>query len=372
MTDRDLAKIADLVRNGFDVVTLLREVNEVLVKAVPHYWTPCWYTMDPASQLITSHFHEGLDEFPAEWLADEYSGDDVHSLNVVIATGLPVSTLHEITGGDPSGSRRWKLNMELGGDQELIAPLRNRGGQVWGALGLYREPGAPVFSAGERDDIIRMAPLLADGIRRGLLMGEAIDPEVSTAPGLVILDGPTEVASMTDRAWVLLEDFPDGDLDRGLLPTAISSVAVAAMTKEGGPGALPELHLRTRSGSWVTLHGSVLSSHSGHQAAVIIEPEHPSRIIPLLMDAYGLTDREQQVTRLVLAGLSTDRIAKELLVVPATIQQHLKSIFDKTGVRSRSALIGQVFFRHYEPRLRDNESRVATARPVRGGPSQTG
>ncbi len=71
MTDRDVAKVADLVRNGSDVVTLLREVNDVMVKAVPHYWTPCWYTIDPA-----------------DWLADEYSGNDVHSLNVVIATGL--------------------------------------------------------------------------------------------------------------------------------------------------------------------------------------------------------------------------------------------------------------------------------------------
>ena len=29
--------------------------------------------------------------------------------------------------------------MALGGDQELIAALRTPSGQVWGALGLYRE-----------------------------------------------------------------------------------------------------------------------------------------------------------------------------------------------------------------------------------------
>src|SRR5680860_1515359 len=182
MVDRTVLRVSELVRRGSDVVTLLREVNELMVASVPHFWTPCWYTLDPATHLITSHFHEGMNEFPAEWLAEEYRGHDVHSLASVIATGRPISTLHEATGGDPTATRRWQLNMELGGDQELIAPLRSRGGQVWGALGLYRETGAPVFSGQEREVITRIAPLLADGVRRGLLTGEARDPEFDLRP----------------------------------------------------------------------------------------------------------------------------------------------------------------------------------------------
>ena len=39
-----------------------------------------------------------------------------------------------------------------------------------------------------------------------------------------------------------------------------------------------------------------------------------SRIVPLLMSAYGLTEREQQLTRLVLQGFSTIDIADHLVV----------------------------------------------------------
>jgi DNA-binding CsgD family transcriptional regulator len=368
-------KIARIARQGLDLVTFWRESSEAVASAVSYYWTPCWYTLDPASLLVTSHFHEGMPEIPREWLAQEYYGDDVNKLADVARSERGISTLHEATGGDPTVSPRWHQNIALGGDQEMIAALRTRSGAVWGALGLYRERRQPLFDREELEFIQAMAPYLAEGARRALLVGEATDPEGPDAPGLVVLSDGWDVESTTPGVERWLSDLPDGDWDAGKLPSVVLSVAGRALrTAEypDEPGEIAVARVLSRSRTWVVLHGASLVSAGSRRVAVIVEPAHPARIAPLLMSAYGLTEREQDVTRLVLQGNSTAEIAQRLVVSAHTVQQHLKSVFDKMGVRSRRDLVGKVFFSHYEPRVRDNERRVVADQPLRGGPFDGG
>jgi DNA-binding CsgD family transcriptional regulator len=364
-------KLARLAGQGLDLVTLWRASTEVLTSVVPYDFAPCWFTLDPASLLVTSHFDEGVPELPRQWLIHEYYQDDVNKLADVARSRRGVSTLHEATGGDPSSSPRWHFNMTLGGDQELIVALRTPAGEVWGALGLYREPGRPLFDDTELAFVQSLAPSLAEGARRALLVGEATDPEGPNAPGLLVLSDDGEVESATPGVERWLAALPDGDPQAGKLPSAVLAVAGQALrTAEhpDQPGEVAVSRVLSRSGTWVLLHGASLVSGGPRRVAVIVEPAHPARIAPLLMSAYGLTEREQDVTRLVLQGNSTAETAERLVVSTHTVQQHLKSIFDKTGVRSRRDLVAKVFFAHYEPRLRDNERRASADQPLRGGP----
>jgi len=368
--ERAAARIAELSGRGHDLVTFWRECTEVLEAAVPHYDKPCWYTLDPASLLITSHYHDGLPEYPSKMLRHEYYGDDVNQISDVVRSESGISTLHDATGGDPSSSPSWQMNMQMGGDQEMIAALRT-GGAVWGAVGLYRAPGEPVFDGEEKALLKAIGPDLATGARAGLLVGEARDPQWPDSPGLVVLSEEGEVESTTPGVERWLSDLPDGDLDAGRLPSVVHAVAGRALrTAEGSDdsGELALARVLSRSGTWVVLHGTSLVASGSRRAAVIVEPAHPARITPLLMSAYGLTEREQGVTRLVLGGDSTVQMAERLVVSPHTVQEHLKKIFEKTSVRSRRELVGKVFFAHYEPRFRDNENRALEGDPLRGEP----
>jgi hypothetical protein len=226
----------------------------------------------------------------------EYAEEDVNRLPDVTRSPSGVSTLYEATGGNPSSSPRWHASMTYGADQEMIAAVRTRGGDVWGAIGLYRQPDRPLFDADEQAFLAVISPLMANAVRRALLIGESIDPEGPDAPGMIVLgpDWHPELMSPGVEEW--LRDLPDGNLAASRLPTAVLAVAGRAARSAPStddPAEVAVARVLTRSGRWVVLHGVPLAALDSQRVAVIVEPAHPSRIVPLLMSAYGLTEREQ-------------------------------------------------------------------------------
>jgi DNA-binding CsgD family transcriptional regulator len=98
-------------------------------------------------------------------------------------------------------------------------------------------------------------------------------------------------------------------------------------------------------------HATCLHAGDGtcRQIAVVIEPARPAEIAPIVVEAHDLTDREQQITRLIARGSGTGEIADELYLSPHTVRGHVKAIFRKLGVTSRGELVAKLFAEHYAP-----------------------
>lgn len=99
--------------------------------------------------------------------------------------------------------------------------------------------------------------------------------------------------------------------------------------------------MRAPSGRWLTVHASNLDDDHG-SVAVVVEPATPGAVAPLVIAAYGLTGRESEVAWRLLAGLARKSVAAEL-AISYTVNNHIKAIFDKTGVSSAGQLRAQVF-----------------------------
>jgi DNA-binding CsgD family transcriptional regulator len=61
---------------------------------------------------------------------------------------------------------------------------------------------------------------------------------------------------------------------------------------------------------------------------------------------YGLTEREEEVLRLVVQGLSDAQIAQALVISPRTVNAHLRSIYGKLNVKSRAGATRVVLESH--------------------------
>ena len=72
-----------------------------------------------------------------------------------------------------------------------------------------------------------------------------------------------------------------------------------------------------------------------------VSPPLPTRTSPTGGLIEPLTEREIDVLRLVTAGLSNAAIAEQLVVSVGTVKTHLKHIYGKLAVQSRTQAVAE-------------------------------
>ena len=354
--DRIRGDIIGLSHRGFGVRDFSLSAARILRRAIA-FDGVCVVTMDPATLLLTGHVIEnGLPEQATPRLAEiEVLEPDFNKFTGLAGATSPSATLSQATGGHLERSvRHRELRRPRGFADELRAVFTTDSG-TWGGIVLMREAGAAFFTPADATLVAWLSRNLAEGLRRAILLAAvAADDAKELDAGLLLLadDNSIEMSSRSARLW--LDELRESGAPEEHLPVGIRTVADQARKIAAGGvngSSVATARLRTRSGRWVLVRGSMIGDGHEARAAVMLEAARSPELAPLIAAAYGLTARERAVTRLVAQGLPTDAIAGRLHLSPYTVQDHLKAIFDKVGVGTRGELVARLFFEHYAPRL---------------------
>jgi DNA-binding CsgD family transcriptional regulator len=102
---------------------------------------------------------------------------------------------------------------------------------------------------------------------------------------------------------------------------------------------------------WVTLHASLPGPAIDGRVAVVLERTGGARSATLRLETFGATPREREVATLIARGLSRAELAEALVLSPHTVEDHVKSLYEKVGVASRQELVARVFLDEYLPEV---------------------
>ena len=344
---RQVTALIDRCYAGLGVAELRDEVLRRL-RRIMSVDAAFFGTVDPQTLLFTSAVaEEPLRAATPLFLDNEYGRRDVNKFAALAEAADPVGSLDRATRGKRPESARYRDVMSpLGLGDELRAVLIN-GKQCWGAICLHREDAEHGFNDREVDILRRIAPHVAEGLRRAVALGPLRAPAERTAaagaPGIILLDQDLALMSMSPEAAQWLAEIDEADWPSGSeLPMAVyaATARLARLEQDAAPPQLADtIRLRSRAGQWLSLHASRLGGGSAPQIGIVVEPTPAAQISSLLLSAYGLTGAQSRVVALVIRGHSTRQIVEELHISANTVQEHLTAAFDKFGVRSRRELV---------------------------------
>lgn len=133
-----------------------------------------------------------------------------------------------------------------------------------------------------------------------------------------------------DQPVVLLSDEPD----EWLVMQALAQGAAGCCNTHAAPDVLQQVALVVSNGGlWVgqSLLQRLVGAASHRLAQLPPESKHDD------WSAF-LSEREEQVARLVASGSSNREIADRLAITERTVKAHLTAIFEKLGLRDRLQL----------------------------------
>jgi DNA-binding CsgD family transcriptional regulator len=298
----------------------------------------CWPLADPETLLPSSGIadHNFLPGVP-RLLELEYSSDNFAAKHVVARGAVSALSLSLETGGDLARSSRWDEIMRPAGVGDIVTAACRDAAGCWGWIEAYRDSDGQPFDELDLTLLENVGPKIGTALRRRAMYASDPAPEPS-APGVVVLDRDLRPVSWTTSALPWIEVLPSAELNTtwGILPTVV--YPAAALARAGNPAGEARALVRALDGRWVMIEAAPLEGERDQEIAVTLRAANGNETFELLCRVYALSQRERAVVELLVAGLDTRSISERLFISPHTVQDHLKSVFEKIGIHSRREL----------------------------------
>ena len=274
----------------------------------------------------------------------------------------PATRLHAVTGGEMGRSLVWReMQAGYGVRDVLSAVFRDRYG-CWGFLDLWRGTGE--YTAADEAYVADAAGVITPALRRGQAatfasLADADGPAAgSTGAGSAGAGSPAGAAGVGPLVLLLSEELavlgqtpltheyltalvPPGP-GQATVPASAYNVAAQLLAVEAGVDANPPAaRVCLPDGRWLTVHAARLADRPGGTVAVTIEPTTAADRLDLFTRAHALSVREAELLGHLATGMDTRELARLMHLSEHTVQDYLKSIFAKTGTRSRRALLSR-------------------------------
>lgn len=369
----------------------------------------CFTLTDPFTLLSTGALTDpSLQQLHEQLLITEYANHNHWSYEEMVRHNRFVTRLSDIKGSRAETDMRCqKLLAPAGFSDEMRAALFYEG-QCWGFLTLFKRASNEddLFSQADELQMNALMPIVAEALMHYYYSSDDLPAQPRELEyGFLLLSEQLHIISSNERGNKLLyllqqaerlqEHHSQDDLaataddtlsgqDDLAVPTAdmlsdqdnLTASANAKLPDQVANQAaihsdLPKpiqalgykllanhqqsqqlsLFIPLSSNQYITLNAALLhsvdpdSSLSKRQIAITIEEASPNSMLTYFMQRYKLTPREQQMVYELLKGSSNKEMAAHLEISSHTVQDHLKSIFAKTEVSSRSELIWKLHTR---------------------------
>ena len=229
--------------------------------------------------------------------------------------------------------------------------------RLFGILSLFRPQNAKPFSSVDMAKADLMAPYLSGALEKSMISQKMverrsfIDSIVAGLPykGIMVMDTSLEPIYQDKNAIRILSDLnraeKPGDASFEPLPRDLYLPCKDLLTSVGQDQAFEprqvQFDLVSPGGKQkVSIQLRLITNRDQNPLLLLcFDPEEPLSCMLKRSKKHGVTGRETEVVSLLSEGLTNKEIGRRLFISEYTVENHLRSIYRKVGVKNRTSLV---------------------------------